>query len=127
MSYVKTTWATGDVVTSAKLNNMENGIAGAYAVEVFQIVYDEDNGNYNFGKSYNDLLALVTAGKLPVVYYIGDLSAFTGSGSETACFILPLIKLGANGDYSAHFNDGSGSNISFSAMNAEANLSYIID
>lgn len=27
MAYVKTTWATGDVVTAAKLNNMENGIA----------------------------------------------------------------------------------------------------
>lgn len=27
MAYVKNTWATGDVVTSSKLNNIENGIA----------------------------------------------------------------------------------------------------
>ena len=26
MAYVKTTWATGDVITAAKLNNMESGI-----------------------------------------------------------------------------------------------------
>ena len=29
MAYVKNTWATGDVVTAAKLNNMENGIEAA--------------------------------------------------------------------------------------------------
>lgn len=29
MSYDKTTWASGDVVTSAKLNHIEDGIAGA--------------------------------------------------------------------------------------------------
>lgn len=27
MSYVKTTWATGDVITAEKLNNMEGGIS----------------------------------------------------------------------------------------------------
>lgn len=27
MAYTKNTWASGDVVTSAKLNNIENGIA----------------------------------------------------------------------------------------------------
>lgn len=29
MSYTKNTWKSGDIVTSAKLNNMENGIAAA--------------------------------------------------------------------------------------------------
>ena len=29
MAYNKTTWASGDVVTSDKLNHIENGIAGA--------------------------------------------------------------------------------------------------
>ena len=29
MAYEKTTWATGDVVTAEKLNNIENGIAVA--------------------------------------------------------------------------------------------------
>ena len=29
MAYEKNTWASGDVVTSAKLNNMENGIGNA--------------------------------------------------------------------------------------------------
>lgn len=29
MSYTKQTWATGDTITAAKLNHMEDGIAGA--------------------------------------------------------------------------------------------------
>ena len=29
MSYTPTTWATGDVITATKLNNMEQGIASA--------------------------------------------------------------------------------------------------
>ena len=32
MAYTPTEWKTGDVVTAAKLNNMENGIAGATAM-----------------------------------------------------------------------------------------------
>ena len=32
MAYTKNTWQTGDVVTAEKLNNMENGIAGASLV-----------------------------------------------------------------------------------------------
>ena len=39
MSYEPTNWKTGDVVTSAKLNKLENGVAGAGGVLV---VHDND-------------------------------------------------------------------------------------
>ena len=29
MSYVKNTWASGDVITAQKLNNLENGVKDA--------------------------------------------------------------------------------------------------
>lgn len=32
MAYEKTTWAAGDVVTAAKLNNLENGVANASVI-----------------------------------------------------------------------------------------------
>lgn len=32
MSYIKQTWANGDVISAAKLNHMEDGIAGAGGV-----------------------------------------------------------------------------------------------
>ena len=37
MSYTKQTWAGGDTVTSAKLNHMEDGIAGAGPDLVFEV------------------------------------------------------------------------------------------
>lgn len=41
MAYEKNTWASGDVVTSAKLNNIENGIAGGGVL----IVGTQEDGN----------------------------------------------------------------------------------
>ena len=42
MAYTKNTWQTGDVVTSAKLNNIENGVGVAYPLLVGT---DGDTGN----------------------------------------------------------------------------------
>lgn len=40
MAYTKNTWVTGDIVTSAKLNHMEDGIANAGGL-VVNIDWDE--------------------------------------------------------------------------------------
>lgn len=40
MAYTKNTWASGDVVTSAKLNNIENGIASG-GVLVVGLEYED--------------------------------------------------------------------------------------
>lgn len=41
MSYTPTNWQTGDTITAEKLNNMEQGIAGA--VVSFPITYEHDD------------------------------------------------------------------------------------
>ena len=46
MAYVKTTWATGDVVTAPKLNNMEDGIAANdAAIRTLQTDVDSAEGD----------------------------------------------------------------------------------
>lgn len=40
MSYEKQTWATGDVITAEKLNNMENGIENAGIVKWLKVELD---------------------------------------------------------------------------------------
>lgn len=40
MAYTKNTWKTGDIVSSQKLNHMEDGIANAYEV----MVINDTNG-----------------------------------------------------------------------------------
>lgn len=60
MSYVKQTWQTGDVVTSAKLNHMEDGIAAAGSVLV---VHDVDGTLDKTWQEIHDALPLVCAMK----------------------------------------------------------------
>ena len=60
MAYTKNTWASGDVVTSAKLNNIENGIANS--VLLVSITWDNDTEKYNLDKSYNEIKAVFDAG-----------------------------------------------------------------
>ena len=55
MSYVKQTWATGDTVTSAKLNHMEDGIAsggGMLIVTLAEEVWENCDGLGGEGRIY---------------------------------------------------------------------------
>lgn len=52
MSYNPTTWNTGDIVTSEKLNKMEQGIANA-GVLVCHMV--EDNGTYRLDHTWQEI------------------------------------------------------------------------
>lgn len=55
MSYEKQTWAKGDIVTSAKLNHMEDGIAGGSGVLVVGIVYDEQADTTTLDKTWQEI------------------------------------------------------------------------
>lgn len=79
MSYTKTNWQTGDIVTAEKLNNLENGVESAQLPTVSSIdngkVLTVANGAWGVGngqiyfvtqtetgiaESYNELKALVS-------------------------------------------------------------------
>lgn len=62
MAYSKTTWANGDVITAAKLNNMENGIAGAASV----LALTMDGDTFAFDKTWQEIHDAIAAG-IPVV------------------------------------------------------------
>ena len=64
MSYTPTEWSTGDTITAALLNKMENGIAAGGGGGGGIVTYDTSTGYID--KSYNDLLAMFQAGTLPV-------------------------------------------------------------
>lgn len=55
MAYTKNTWASGDVVTSAKLNNIENGIASGGVLVVNAALNNEEL--YELDKTYTDIVA----------------------------------------------------------------------
>lgn len=66
MSYEPTNWKSGDVVTSAKLNKLEQGVA---AGGVFVVTATEDNetNSTTLNKSYNEIKAAMMAGQMPVI------------------------------------------------------------
>lgn len=56
MAYVKQTWQTGDTVTSAKLNHMEDGIAASDGAAL--VVGSTTEGNtITLDKTYAEILA----------------------------------------------------------------------
>ena len=70
MSYIKTTWETGDVITAEKLNNIENELE-ALDDRVFIVNIDaEDDGSTitaTADKTRQEMSAAVEAGKLIII------------------------------------------------------------
>lgn len=63
MSYNKTNWQTGDIVTADKLNNIENGIENASIGPLIVEAEIEQGQPVGIDKSYNELFAAVSAGR----------------------------------------------------------------
>lgn len=63
MSYTPTTWATGDTVTSAKLNNMETGISNAANVFVVTLTPTALDYSGTMDKTVAEIYSAYTAGK----------------------------------------------------------------
>lgn len=67
MAYTPTEWQSGDIVTSEKLNKIENGIAGAGGGgggEVFMVggTYNEETGYFTMDKTWSEINEAITAG-----------------------------------------------------------------
>ena len=72
MAYEKNTWATGDVVTSEKLNHMEDGIAEGGSgetpiINTTRTVGSNNSTVFTFEKTFAEVKAMLDAGQVPVV------------------------------------------------------------
>lgn len=89
MSYEPTNWKTGDVVTSTKLNNMEQGIAGAGQMTVVGI----DPETVTMQSTWQEIYDALKAG---VFVYVNDYSE-EGETSFTARNYI-IAQAGRAGD-----------------------------
>lgn len=80
--YVKQTWQTGDVVTSAKLNHMEDGIAAAGGGVLVVNVTDVD-GTPTCDKTAGEIMSAMETGRV-VFKERGDEGGFTFLSLMTA-------------------------------------------
>lgn len=102
MSYEKQTWQTGDVVTSAKLNHMEDGIAAGGGVFVVHAVYDEQIEKEVFDKTYAEVISAVQSGLFPLIINADEnyASVYLFSAAfydeDTSLYTVVIVS----GDYS---------------------------
>ena len=96
MSYVKQTWQTGDVVTSAKLNHMEDGIAaGGGSGGGGVLVVGLDMTTYALDKTWQEIYDAMAAGQIAVIGYAMETGDALISGLYTV-----VQANGQSGSYS---------------------------
>jgi len=84
MAYEKNTWQSGDVVTSAKLNNIENGIASG---GVLIVTAEESGQTLTLSKTWNE----INEASFPIIVYgtafmyVSDISVSDGDYT-VSCF-----------------------------------------
>ena len=137
MSYTKQTWSTGDTVTAAKLNHMEDGIAeagggssggGAFVVNV-TVQYDFDEHGYTVSscdKNAEEIVTAVNGGSIvfaivsnpeasPLMLQLYTFSYDNLSGSYSTNFVA-VVPSGTyyaleidtqDGETQVYFEDGS--------------------
>ena len=71
MSYTPTNWQSGDIITSAKLNKMEQGIANGGGVLLVTASQDETSGGYICDKTGDEVKTAFLNG-LNVILYIHE-------------------------------------------------------
>ena len=117
MSYDKTTWQTGDVITANKLNHIEDGIANGGGVVVVHVT--EENDTFTLDKTWNELQELLSSGAL-VATLTDDVGtttmqfltqAFSSGGTYAVAFMSASIKPDWTGEtavavYSCESADG---------------------
>ena len=77
MAYVKTTWATGDTITAAKLNNAEGGIEALQPL-VITVNRDADTGTRTMDKTFSEIDSALSAGRNCVAVFGGDHPGLMG-------------------------------------------------
>ena len=96
MAYEKNTWQSGDVVTSAKLNNIENGIASG---GVLIVTVEESGQTLTLSKTWNE----INEASFPIIVistpfgaqfmYVSDISVSDGD------YIVSCFYGGVEGTY----------------------------
>lgn len=73
MAYTPTEWETGDVITAAKLNNMEQGIEDASSQSMpVNVLSDLVNMVFYLDKTYSEIKRALLAGVCPVFLINSD-------------------------------------------------------
>lgn len=90
MSYEPTNWKTGDVVTSAKLNKLEQGVAGVQDIFVVTLTGDEEHPVPD--KTFQEVLSAINEGSIVLMKRGGSIvyrvSSIESDGNEVSAIVF---------------------------------------
>ena len=67
MSYTKTTWATNDIITPERLNNLEDGIKTVNEDDVGIVHYIYDGDDYKLDKNYTEIVEMMNNKSIVII------------------------------------------------------------
>lgn len=99
MSYEKTNWVTGDIVTADKLNKLEDGVVSAgNSSGLLTYTPDQESETLTLDKTFNEVLAMLESGTLPFLFLDHGIPGAVGG------YVLsPTYLLGGNGPFGPSF------------------------
>lgn len=83
MSYEPTVWKDGDLVTSAKLNKLEQGVANGGNFEVINMELVWNTGSLSLDKTAGEIIDILKSGKHILVICTPEPPPDSGMPSET--------------------------------------------
>ena len=90
MSYEKTTWVNGDIITAEKMNNIEDGIANAGNMLICNTVYHSNLGLTGLDKKVSEIYDALSSGvPVYVKYQYGDLTR----DYVSSVYIAPIVRV----------------------------------
>ena len=83
MSYTPTEWSSGDTITAAKMNKLEQGVANAGGVVVIHetITHDGDRTTHTLDHTAQEIYDLLAAGNMVCMIFISDGTGGDGWGA----------------------------------------------
>ena len=84
MSYIKTMWSDGDVITAEKLNKLENGMAQTGSVLIVHI---------NEGTLDKTWQEIYDAMNIESIVYISEKYQEDGENGDIECSMIPIITI----------------------------------
>ena len=108
MSYTPTEWKSGDVVTSQKLNKLEEGVANAGGGGLLLICAEQDEQTMVLNYTFGEIKAAVRAGgaiyikldmdQTELYYPLYALSCGTNGGGCVSIYVDLIVEFVCNSD-----------------------------
>lgn len=103
MAYQKTNWATGDVVTAEKLNNIESGIEDVGGgVLMVHVNFDETIGVPSLDKTWQEIYDAVEADKIVALKMMENLQE-ENYDEYTVGYLIGIMQVSEFSEYYVRF------------------------